>query len=104
MVQCGCRFCFSMSAAMLSDKLISTFEAGIQLDDPILGIPLGGWSHGGSSPSMDLVITNNSVSPTHSIELLDNDPNNYGEWYLSPTVDLSGLVAENDVVDIQWFQ
>ena len=36
--------------------------------------------------------------------MLDNDSNNYGEWYLSPAVDLSGLVSDNDVVDIQWFQ
>ncbi len=81
-----------------------TFEEGIQLDNPTLGIPSGGWSHGGSSPSIDQITTNNSVSPTHSLELVDNDPNNYGEWYLSPAVNLSGLVSDNDAVDIQWFQ
>ena len=81
-----------------------TFEEGIQLDNGTLGIPSGGWSHGGSSPSIDQITTNNSVSPTHSLELLDNDPNNYGEWYLSPAVDLSGIAVAGDVVDIQWFQ
>jgi hypothetical protein len=81
-----------------------TFEEGSQLDNGTLGIPLGGWSHGGSSPSMDQITTNNSVSPTHALELLDNDSNNYGEWYLSPTLDLTGLVTNNDVVDIQWYQ
>jgi hypothetical protein len=81
-----------------------TFEQGVQLDNPTLGIPSGGWSHGGSSPSMDQVITNNWVSPTHALALFDNDRNNYGEWYLSPTLDLTGLVSANDAVDIQWFQ
>jgi len=81
-----------------------TFEQGIQLDNGTLGIPAGGWSHGGSSPSIDQITTNNSVSPTHALELLDNDANNYGEWYLSPTLDLTGLVTNNDVVDIQWYQ
>jgi hypothetical protein len=81
-----------------------TFEQGIQLDNGTLGIPSGGWSHGGSSPSIDQITTNNWVSPTHALELLDNDPNNYGEWYLSPAVDLSGIVSANDAVDIQWFQ
>jgi hypothetical protein len=81
-----------------------TFEAGILLDNSSLGIPSGGWSRGGSSPSMDLVTTNNSVSPTHALELLDNDVNNYGEWYLSSLVQLAGLAAANDVLDIQWFQ
>lgn len=81
-----------------------TFEQGAQLDNPTLGIPSGGWSHGGSSPSIDQIITNNSVSPTHALALLDNDPNNYGEWYLSPLLDLSGLISAGDVVDLQWFQ
>ncbi len=81
-----------------------TFEQGVQLDNGTLGIPSGGWSHGGSSPLIDQITTSNSVSPTHSLELLDNDSNNYGEWYLSPAVNLSGIVSDNDVVDIQWFQ
>jgi hypothetical protein len=81
-----------------------TFEQGIQLDNGTLGIPSGGWSHGGSKPSFDQITTNNWISPTHALELLDNDVNNYGEWYLSPAVNLSGLVSANDAIDIQWFQ
>jgi hypothetical protein len=81
-----------------------TFEAGVLLDNPALGIPSGGWSRGGSSPSIDLITTNNSVSSTHALELLDNDPNNYGEWYLAAPVQLAGLASANDVLDIQWFQ
>jgi hypothetical protein len=79
-----------------------TFEAGVQLDNPTLGIPAGGWNRGGSSASIDQVSTNNSTSPTHSLELLDNDTGNYGEWYMF--FNLSGLVTNNDAVDIQWFQ
>jgi hypothetical protein len=79
-----------------------TFEAGVQLDNPTLAIPAGGWNRGGSSASIDQVTTNNSTSPTHSLELLDNDTGNYGEWYMF--FNLSGLVTNNDAVDIQWFQ
>ena len=95
-----------LPGSVLTDNFFPnpTFEEGVQLDNRALGIPSGGWSHGGSSPSIDQITTNNSVSPTHSLELVDNDPNNYGEWYLSPAVDLSGLVSDNDAVDIQWFQ
>ena len=79
-----------------------TFEQGVQLDNPTLGFPSGGWNRGGSSSVIDQVTTNNSTSPTHSLELLDNDTANYGEWYLF--YNLSGLVTDNDAVDIQWFQ
>ncbi len=79
-----------------------TFEEGVQLDNPTLGIPAGGWQRGGSSSVIDQVTTNNWTSATHSLELLDNDTANYGEWYLF--FNLSGLVSDNDAVDIQWFQ
>ncbi len=81
-----------------------TFEAGVQLDNFALGIPAGGWARGGSTPSIDEVTTDNSVSPTHALELLDNDPNNYGEWYLSTLLNLAGLVTNDDVLDLQWYQ
>ena len=79
-----------------------TFEEGVQLDNPTLGIPAGGWNRGGSSSLIDQVTTNNWTSATHSLELLDNDTGNYGEWYMF--FNLSGLVTNNDAVDIQWFQ
>jgi len=79
-----------------------TFEEGVQLNDPTLGIPAGGWLRGGSSSTIDQITTNNSTSPTHSLELLDNDPLNYGEWYMF--LNLSGLATNGDAVDIQWFQ
>jgi hypothetical protein len=79
-----------------------TFEAGVQLDNPTLGIPAGGWNRGGSSAAIDQVLTNNSTSPTHSLALVDNDTGNYGEWYMF--LNTAGLVGDNDAVDIQWYQ
>jgi hypothetical protein len=79
-----------------------TFEVGAQLDNPTLGAPAGGWSRGGSSPVIDQVTTNNWTSPTHSLELLDTDTNNYGEWYMF--FSLAGLATNGDAVDIQWYQ
>jgi hypothetical protein len=79
-----------------------TFELGVALDNPTLGIPAGGWNRGGSSSSIDQMSTNDSVSPTHSLALVDSDINNYGEWYMF--LNLAGSVGDNDAVDIQWFQ
>jgi hypothetical protein len=78
-----------------------TFEEGVDLDNPTLGIPAGGWQRGGSSPLIDQMTTNNWTSYDHSLELLDNDTDNYGQWYMS--FDLPGTVTNGDVVDIQWF-
>ena len=79
-----------------------TFEVGAQLDNPTLGVPAGGWQRGGSSSSINQLTTSNSVTHTHSLTLLDNDPANYGEWYMF--LNLAGLVGDNDAVDIQYFQ
>jgi len=79
-----------------------TFENGPQLDNPGLAVPSGGWQHGGSATSIDEVLTNNYVSPTHSLALVDNDPLNYGEWYL--LFNTAGFIGDNDAVDIQWYE
>jgi hypothetical protein len=79
-----------------------TFELGLQMDDPIFGAPSGGWQRGGSASSIDQVTTSNSVSSAHSLALVDNDPANYGEWYLF--LNLAGLVSEGDTLDLQWYQ
>src|SRR6266404_5383850 len=77
-----------------------TFEVGVNLDNPSTAAPAGNWSRGGNDLRVNLVITNNSVSPTHSLALVDNS-NGYGEWYNFYT--LSGVV-EGDVLDVQFFQ
>ncbi len=78
-----------------------TFEEGAALDNPTLAQPAGGWNHGGSLPSIDQVLTNNWTSYDHSLALVDNDPNNYGQWYMS--FNLPASVTNGDVLDLQWF-
>jgi hypothetical protein len=78
-----------------------TFEEGADLNNPTQGIPAGGWQRGGSTPSMDQVTTNNWTSYDHSLALVDNDPNNYGQWYMS--FNLPASVTNGDVLDLQWF-
>ena len=80
-----------------------TFELGSMLDDPEAASPAG-WTRGGSDETIDQVTTNNSVSPTHSLSLVDNSGGvgaAYGEWYQFLT--LSG-VTNNDVLDVQFFR
>ena len=80
-----------------------TFEVGSLLDDPASASPAG-WTRGGSDVTIDQVTTSNSVSPTHSLSLVDNSGGvgaTYGEWYQYLT--LSG-VAANDVLDVQFFR
>jgi hypothetical protein len=74
----------------------------VALDNPTVWLPAGGWQRGGSSASIDQVLTNNYVSATHSLALVDNDTANYGEWYLF--LNTTGLVGDNDAVDVQWYQ
>ena len=79
-----------------------TFENGDQMDNPTAATPAGIWHRGGSDGSIDQVTTENSVSPTHALALVDNDPANYGEWY--GFLPLTGIVSDGDVLDFQWFQ
>ena len=78
-----------------------TFEEGDQLDNPTAALPAGIWARGGSDGGIDQVTTGNSVSPSHSLSLLDNNESGYGEWYGFLT--LVGVVP-GDVLDLQWFQ
>jgi len=79
-----------------------TFELGVNLDNPALAAPGGGWIRGGNFPPNNVVITNNSVSPTHSLAQID-DSFGYGEWY--KYIVLSGVgVGVGDVLDEQLFR
>jgi hypothetical protein len=78
-----------------------TFENGDQLDNPTAALPGGIWSRGGSDGSIDQVSTANSVSPTHSLSLVDSNDTGYGEWYGFLTLP---AVNAGDVLDFQWFQ
>jgi len=79
-----------------------TFENGDQLDNPTAASPAGIWNRGGSDSSIDQVTTLNSVSPTHSLCLVDNNENGYGEWY--GFLNLTNLVRDGDALDLQWYQ
>jgi len=69
------------------------------LDDPSTASPAG-WSRGGSDSSIDQVTTANSVSPTHSLSLVDTNFG-YGEWY--QFLPLCGIVA-GDTLEVQFFR
>ena len=78
-----------------------TFEEGDQLDNPTGALPAGIWARGGSDGSIDQVSIVNSVSRSHSLSLVDNNENGYGEWYGFLT--LVGVVP-GDLLDLQWYQ
>ena len=79
-----------------------TFENGDQMENPTEGTPAGIWHRGGGNALIDQVTTANSVSHTHALALVDNDPANYGEWY--GFLPLTGIVTNGDVLDFQWYQ
>ncbi len=80
----------------------ATILAGNFFPNPTFEVgDAAGWTRGGSDTTMDLLTTSNSVSPTHALALLDNSFS-YGEWY--QYLPVSGIVATDDVLDIQFFR
>ncbi|MGK0190300.1 MAG: hypothetical protein ACI9R3_006123 [Verrucomicrobiales bacterium] len=78
-----------------------TFELGARLDIPESASPQG-WNRGGSKASIDQVTTENSVSPSHALAVIDNDESGYGEWYYP--FDLTGHAAAGDELIVRWFE
>src|SRR4029077_6271468 len=78
----------------------STFESGSNLNQTN-GTP-SNWIRGGSDTNIDQVITNNSVSSSHSLALIDTDGSNYGEG--DSDVTLSGHATNGDTLNIQWYE
>ena len=80
----------------------SNFESGINLDQTT-GTPAN-WNRGGGNTNICQVITNNSVSPTHSLAVIDNDTtaNGYGDWYSDVPLGLNA--SEGDTLNIQWYE
>ena len=76
----------------------STFESGTDLD-LATGTP-DNWNRGGNDGTICQVSTANSVSPTHSLAVIDNSTTGYGEWYSD--VSLSGNANPGDTIAIQW--
>lgn len=76
-----------------------TFEQGENLQLPT-GV-LTHWNRGGSTVGICQVTTEVSVSPSHSLTVIDTDTG-YGEWY-SDLV-LTGLARPGDELNLQWFE
>ncbi|NCF94049.1 MAG: hypothetical protein GWQ05_24275, partial [Verrucomicrobiaceae bacterium] len=77
-----------------------SFENGADLDSPT---PiLDGWSAFGSNPAIDVVISDAADDGTHSLAIVDDDPDGYGEWFSE--LQLAGVVNEGDSLDVSWQQ
>jgi hypothetical protein len=76
------------------------FEEGQDLDLPA-GTPAG-WKRGGSDPTICQISAASSVSPKHSLAVIDQNSDGYGEWYADYA--LTGLVREGRLVNLQWFE
>ena len=78
-----------------------TFELGSQLDNPAVASPAG-WNRGGSNSSIDTVVSENSVSPSHALAVIDDDANGFGEWYQS--FSFGDSVSGGDELQLRWFE
>ena len=78
------------------------FEIGINLDET--SGTVSNWNRGGGNPAICQVITNNAVSPTHALAVIDDDTtgSGYGEWYSD--VALGGNASGGDTLNIQWYE
>src|SRR5437016_2099914 len=79
-----------------------TFELGSNLDQT--DGTVSNWNRGGGDSTICQVITNNSVSSSHSLAVIDTNSgaDGYGEWYSD--VLLSGHASGGDTLDIQWYE
>ena len=78
-----------------------TFELGSQLDDPAVASPAG-WNCGGSNSSINTVVSENFVSASHALAVIDDDESGFGEWYQSFSFGES--VAGGDELQLKWFE
>ena len=79
-----------------------SFELGSDLDQTTGTVD--NWNRGGGDPTICQVITNNSVSPTHALAVVDSNASDsgYGEWYSD--VALPPNVGPGDTLDLQWYE
>jgi hypothetical protein len=80
----------------------STFETGDNLDQT--DGTVANWNRGGGDPTICQVITNNSVSTSHALAVVDSNTSDsgYGEWYSDVT--LTGRASAGDKLNIQWYE
>src|SRR5882762_3399831 len=77
----------------------STFESGTNLNQTT-GTP-SNWTRDGTDTAICRVITDNSVSSSHSLAVIDAS-GFYGEW--RSDVSLLGNANNGDVLNIQWYE
>ncbi len=97
-------FCCTAKADILANNFWPNpnFESGVNLN-LTNGTPTS-WNKGGIDTTIDQVETNNFVSPTHSLAVIDNSTSNYGQWY-SDFIRLTPVNASsNDVLAVQWYE
>jgi hypothetical protein len=104
-------FCIAFPLLFVSASLRAGIPAGNFWHNPTFesltaGMP-DGWNYGGSdyglppgTGTFDLVTTLNSVSPTHSLAVIDNSTTGYGEWYSDEA--LAGNANAGDTIAFQW--
>lgn len=78
----------------------ATFEAGADLDNP--SGEVDNWNRGGNDPSINQITSEVSISPSHALIVRDENAAGFGEWYSD--LDLAGLAAAGDTLNLQWFE
>ena len=86
-------------ASLRAQLLPGNFWVNSTFESLTAGVP-NNWNLGGSDGTIDQVSTANSVSPTHSLAVIDNSITGYGEWYSD--VSLSGNANPGDTIAIRW--
>ena len=76
-----------------------TFEAGTNMN-LATGTP-NFWNRGGNDTAITQVSTANSVSPTHSLAIIDNSAG-FGEWYSDFT--LAGSASPGQTIGLHWHE
>ena len=79
-----------------------SFESGSNLDQTN-GVPTGWNSYNSGSSTITQVATNNYVSASHALAVVDNDPLNYGSWY-SNHAPLTNTAIAGSILNLQWFR
>jgi PEP-CTERM motif len=86
-------------ASLRAQLLPGNFWVNSTFESLTAGVP-NNWNLGGSDGTIDQVSTANSVSPTHSLAVIDNSTTGYGEWYSD--VSLSGNANPGDTIAVRW--
>lgn len=76
------------------------FEEGVQLDNPAIAAPAGGWQRGGSDSGICLIASDAFLSSSHSLCIKDTKADAYGEWY--NFMPLAGVAVPGDLIDVTW--